>query len=370
MKIGILSLKYRSNFGGILQSLALQNVLLDMGHQVEIINYSSSIKESFFRRLIFRLSNLLFTKNIFAALVDKQKEQQKRIGKNSPNLIDNCEKVMARYLRRGRLLDENTISEYCKDYDCVIVGSDQIWNVTNAPKLIYFFDWKYSGKKIAYAACCVKKNLTFLNINKVGRLLRNFNSISVRDRLTQDFVTSASGIKPMVVADPTLLYNFDPLLEERLIPESYILTYILGEEIQGGNLSALEKIKSKCPANTKVVAVVIPSVSLEGTVGADLIIDDCDPLKWVNLIKYAEFVFTDSFHGVVFSLKYKKRFITYYSFAKRATRLTDLNERYDIGNVITHSSEIDDVLKRNHIPNYHKIEEHVIESKHYLSKIL
>ena len=117
MKIGILSLKYKVNFGGILQSVALQNVLEDMGHQTDIINYESRIKGGFLRRFIFRLSNLLLTDNIFASLQDKRKEQQKKIGKDSTNLIDNNEKFMAKYLRRGRLLDENSISEYCKRYD-------------------------------------------------------------------------------------------------------------------------------------------------------------------------------------------------------------------------------------------------------------
>ena len=188
--------------------------------------------------------------------------------------------------------------------------------------------------------------------------------------MSQGFVSSVIDIKPPIVADPTLLYDFNPLLQDRIIPEPYILTYILGDEINGGNLVALDFIKKNCGKNIKVVAVVIPSVSLAGTIGADIIIDDCDPLKWINLIKFAEFVYTDSFHGVVFSLKYKKRFLAYYSFVKRATRLIDLNERYDIGNIVTHSSEIEKVLEENHSPSFDKIEEHILESLKYLYQVL
>lgn len=370
MKIGILSLKYESNFGGILQSVALQNVLEKMGHQIEIINYSAIVKESKWHDFIFRIFNLLFTGNIFVSLKEKRKEQKKNTGKDSLALIENNEIFMSKNLHRSQLLNEFSISSYCKDFDCVIVGSDQVWSVTNASKLVYFFDWEYFGKKIAYSACSVNRQPAFLNRKKVKYLLNKFDAVSVRDEVTRNFVYSTSGINPIVVADPTLLFDFDPLLENRIIPEPYIVIYILGKELRGGNKLALESIKKRCTANTKVVAIIIPSVSIEGVTGADIVIDDCDPLRWINLIKYAEFVFTDSFHGVVFALKYRKRFLAYYSFAKRATRLLDLNDRYNIGNIVKDVSEVDVVLESNKIPDYDRIEEHIKDSINYLHTIL
>lgn len=366
MKIGILSLKYKTNYGGILQSLALQRTLESLGHEVEIINFSSTLKEGFIHRLIFRIFNLLFSKNIFATIKDSRKEQNKKTEKDPDTLIENCESFMNKYLNRGKLVDETTISAYCRGFDCIIVGSDQIWSVTNSSKLIYFFDWQFTGKKISYAACSVNKKPAFLNRPKIKRLLKTFNAVSVRDEVTRNFVLSTSETSPVIVSDPTFLYNFDSILDRRIIKDPYILTYILGDEIKGGNKMAIKEIKKKCPENTKVISIVIPSVSMAGADIADILIKDADPAKWINLIKFAEFIYTDSFHGVVFSIKYKKRFIGYYCYAKRATRLIDLNNRYDIGNIIDHSDKIKDILKADHKPNYIKIEEHIKESKQFL----
>lgn len=370
MKVGILSLKYSTNYGGILQSFALQQVIEELGHEAEIINYSSTIAESWLHRMTFRIFNLLFTKNIFTTIKDKKKENKKVTAKDPQELIDNNESFMRQHLKRGPLVNERTIEEYCKKFDCIIVGSDQIWSVTNASKLIYFFDWNFSGKKISYAACSVNKKPAFLNRFKIKRLLRHFDYLSVRDSVTEKFVFNTSGIHPQLVVDPTLMYNYDSLLEKRIIKEPYILTYILGDEIEGGNETALNLVKKKCPNGTKVVSIVIPSVSMAGVTGADIVINDADPLTWINLIKYADYVFTDSFHGVVFSLKYKKEFIAYYTFAKRATRLIDLDNRYKIGNIVTTAKEIEELLSKKNTPDYESIETHIVESKKYISKIL
>lgn len=370
MKIGILSLKYQTNYGGILQSFALQQVIEELGHEAEIINYSSTIRESWIHRIFFRIFNLLFTKNIFTTIRDKKKENKKITAKDPQELINNNESFMQKYLRRGVLVNENTIEENCKKYDCIIVGSDQIWSVTDASKLIYFFDWKFSGKKISYAACSVNRKPAFLNRLKIERLLNQFDSLSVRDVVTENFVFRTAGIHPPIVVDPTFMYNYDSLLGERIIKEPYVLIYILGDEITGGNKKALDIIKKKCPNGTKVVSIVIPSVSMAGIANADIVFNDADPLTWINLIKYADYVFTDSFHGVVFSLKYKKEFIAYYTFAKRATRLIDLDKRYKIGKIVTTTKEIEELLSQKKTPDYESIETHIIESKKYISKIL
>lgn len=370
MKIGILSLKYINNYGGILQSLALQEVLLKMGHEVEIINYERKHKEGFLKLILYRITDLLFNGKFLTAINDRRKERGNPKGCDSASLVVNNESFMNKYLKRSKIVCEDDIEIYANKFDCIIVGSDQIWSVTSQSKLIYFFDWEYKGKKIAYAACSVNKNPSFLNKIKIKRLLKKFDYISVRDELTYNFVYKTSNIIPNNVVDPTLLYNFSLLPNERIINEPYIFVYILGNEIDGGNLTAINFIKKYLGQHLKVVSVVIPSVSIAGKIGADYVFDDADPLKWINLIRNSEFIYTDSFHGVVFSLKYKKRFIAYYNFAKRATRLIDLKKKYQISNIIDKVEKIDDVFLKYNLPNYDSIERNIKESQKYLESII
>ena len=82
---------------------------------------------------------------------------------------------------------------------------------------------------------------------------------------------------------------------------------------------------------------------------ADKTFYDADPAKWLQLIKNADFVYTDSFHGVLFSLKYHKPFLAYYTEKMRATRFLDLGKRYDIDKFIVRN--VDEVEEKNSIEN-------------------
>lgn len=367
MKIGILSLKYTCNYGGILQSFALQEILKKFGYDVEIINYKSSHRDSKLHNLFFRLTNLFFSGNIISLLHDKKREKNKEVGSDSDELIKNNEVFMSSYLNRGKLVDEDSIIEYCHKFDCIIVGSDQIWSVTNSSFLVYFIDWKFKGEKIAFSACSVKKVPALLNRKKIRKALNSFDAVSVRDTTTAEFVRNTNGLYPIITTDPTLMYDFRPYIGERLIKERYILLYILGDEINGGNLNALDIIKRKLGINNlKVVSVILPSVSLVGKKGADLILDKCDPLMWLNLIFYAEFIFTDSFHGCMFSINFNKPFIGYYSYEKRATRLLDIKSRYNLKNIIRDITQLDKALDSSMQKDSLAIQQHVDFSLKFL----
>lgn len=370
MRIGILTLKYKNNFGGILQAIALQNVLQSKGNDVELINYQSTKKESLLHNFLFRVTNLLMSKNIIAVIKDKMKENHKYTGYDSEVFIMKNQEFMDKYLHKSNPVNEFSISDYCKKFDCIIVGSDQVWSVTNSSCLTYFFDWSFAGKKIAYAACSVNSNPAVLNRNKIRRLLRQFDAISVRDETTANFVAKMIKKKPFIAVDPTLLYDFSSFILPIKPKKDYILMYILGDEISGGNSCALEKVKLHYGETFDVISIVIPSVSLAGKKGADIIIDDCTPDQWINLIYHAKFVYTDSFHGCIFSLKFNKPFIGYYQYAKRSTRLLDIQKRYGLSNIVSNISHIDDALKYVSEKNDKAIQVHVQNSMSYIESII
>lgn len=342
-KIGLLTLNYQVNYGGILQLISLYQYLKFLGYDVEVINYKSFQKNSIIRKILLKITNLLWGGSFWNSIKDKIVEKKIPREKNSLELINRNKIYLDCNLKFTEEVNETSIEDIGKNYDVIIVGSDQIWSVTDANKLIYLFDWNYSGEKIAYAACSVKTKPSYLNKRKVKFLLKKFDKITVRDKTTYDFVYNSSKIKPTFVCDPTMLINHKDFIGAPMLNDEYIFVYILGDEIKGSHTSLLEKIKGEI-GNYKIVSSVIPNNSIVATKGADLVFDTCTPLEWLNLLYYAKFVVTDSYHGALFSIHYNKDFVAYYKSYKRATRLLDLASQYNLKkNFISNINELSNI---------------------------
>ena len=108
---------------------------------------------------------------------------------------------------------------------------------------------------------------------------------------------------------------------------------------------------------------------------ADEVIYDASPEMWLNLLRHAAFVYTDSFHGCMFSLKYNKQFIAYFAQESRASRLIDLRDRYKLDNaIISSASELHERMCLQKCVDYEitnvLISEHVESSKQFLKESL
>lgn len=343
MKIGILTLRYSVNFGGILQLVSLYNYLKEQGHDVYVISYKSKKKSSYLRKFLWRIFNFLGNRNFYSLIRDRFIDKNIPNRVNSKELITNNSLFQYDNLTFTKELDEDTIEENTKDFDAIIVGSDQVWSVTESQFLQFFIDWDFKGKKISYAACTVKERTSLLNRNKIKTLLKNFDSISVRDCTSYNFVKDLTELSPKITCDPSMLVNLVTNVGQPVIEGDYLFVYILGDEIAGGHLNALKRIKNEIGL-TKVVSVLIPSNSVVGENGADVVYDQCNPYEWLNLLFYSKFVFTDSFHGVMYSIHHHKNFVAYYRSFKRSTRLLDLSTRFLVSNnIISSVKELDEV---------------------------
>lgn len=332
MKVGILTMQYRKNYGGVLQAYALYKVIESLGYDVEHIDfrYSSVDNVHFVTRIVngfIRVVKLFRIKN---------KSRENKVRRDLPNEhIKVFSDFKKKYIKYSRPVYNDTIHEIINDYDCIVVGSDQIWNNVEGRYLYFFFDFKqaYNGKKIAYAPCAVFTNTPWYNRCKLSKLLKKFDAIGVRDNTTVKLVNNVSDLNPKVVLDPTCLYDFKEFSESKpIIQDDYIFAYILGSELRGGHKNIIDKICRKY-GNMKVVAAIIPDISLEVEKFANRIMYNASPSDWVNLIAHSKFVYTDSFHGCMFAMKYHKQFFAYYRDASRASRLRDIKYTYHIPNI-------------------------------------
>lgn len=334
MKIGILTFHYGSNYGGVLQCYALQCVLSKYGHRVEVINYKPNdrIKQFFivcrscfkrgvfdgFRSFVLYLKYSSECRNIFSAFSEK-------------------------YLNLTKQMSD-TYSLSLLEFDAVVVGSDQVWNRSQHKSPVYFLNWVNGRKckKYSYAACCGLNVIEDAYRKKIAEELIEFDRISVRSAETAGFVKELIGKSPTIVCDPTMLYDFNEFKFPRA--DKYILVYILGEDVSGGNITVIDAIRSKY-SGLDVYALLIGDRCANLCKWADKIFYNVSPDEWVSLFYNSSFIYTDSFHGSVFAMKFQKPFIAYYNDSITGKRFKDLASTYDMANIITDAKETIQLLE-------------------------
>lgn len=155
MKIGILTSPLKSNYGGILQNWALQQVLIKLGHKPITIDVypHPGIK-------IFILSTI---KSILLWFIPSHRRKFTRWNGERSSLFDNFvrERIVTSHLCRYYTM--SIVKEY--ELDALIVGSDQVWrpryNVRTLPDMFLRFAHSFKGRKIAYAASFGVNNWEF-----------------------------------------------------------------------------------------------------------------------------------------------------------------------------------------------------------------
>lgn len=377
MKIGILTMVYEYNYGGILQCMALQNLLSESGHNVEVIKYVPTKRSTIihkFKQVLFSLSCRELSNIIKKHIGYKHKRKDtkyefsqlfirnKHFIKCNINYTEECNEGNI-----GKLIQKNK-------YEAVIIGSDKIWGGIGQEKLIYFGEWEplFKGILISYAACSSRDKIPYYNKKKIEKLLDRFTYLSVRDGHTKDLFKCLTTKEINIVCDPTLLYDFHFKMD-RAFGKPYLLIYVLGDEIKGGHKAIIDIIKKRYNIQ-RIIAIVLPHHSIDVVKYADEVVCDATPDEWTCLIKNATFIYTDSFHGVVFSLKYRKQFVGYYKELARATRLLELKNNYQLDNIISSSSDyIEDCITisdEKYEVIHLAIEENRQKSVSYLTKAL
>ncbi len=226
----------------------------------------------------------------------------------------------------------------------VVCGSDQIWapNVFNP---VYMLDFVPDDiPKISYAASIGLNEIPDDLVGTYQKLLSRFQSISVREKQGAQLLDQRCGIKSEVVLDPTLLVNADhwKKLEKKINrKDKYIFCYFLNKH---------HRYKGAVQAYTKRrgIAVIGCSANPEDASWMTILGNDIGPCEFLWLIHHAEAVFTDSYHGTIFSLLYHKPFVTFERFESsdkicQNSRIYQLDDHFCLSQRIirvTHDTEI------------------------------
>jgi hypothetical protein len=310
-KIGILSVQ-NHNYGSILQAYALQTFLEGMGYQTEIIRYQKTniIKQA--SRLLYR-PLLIATvkakwKNIYCKLF--QRELQSTVLQSREHAF--C-KFVDEYLSFSEVFKgRRDLIEGCVQYDCFVLGSDQVWNPMNIGS--DFFTMTFvpeNKKKIAYAPSFGVSRIPKSQKKATAAYLQRIDYISVRERDGVKIVRELTSRDVPQVVDPTILLNktvWDEKKGERIVIKDYIFCYFISANKTYRNFA------KRLSKRTGLSIVSIPHVDeyVKADVGfGDILLCDIGPLEFINLISHASYVCTDSFHGSVFATLYERPFFTF-----------------------------------------------------------
>lgn len=324
-RIGVITWHYYSNFGSALQAYALQETVKKMGYKVKIINYRNLKfgKISNIKELIKKLANGILGTHFN---IDYRSFQDKY------------------YIQTKLIQDEKKLPQLAKKFDIFICGSDQIWapNVFNP---VYMLDFvPKEKKKISYAASIGLDDLSPKCAEEYSRLLAEFYAVSVREKAGADLLKEKCGINAVTVLDPTLLICADQWkrMEKNVAYDSekkYIFCYFLNEE---HNYSGVVKEF----AQKNGYDIIGFSVNKDDIKWMQIV--NIGPCGFLWLIHNASVVFTDSYHGTVFSLLYHKPFMTFERFDKddpicQNSRIYQLKDCFGLEGMILNVANIDEI---------------------------
>jgi hypothetical protein len=220
------------------------------------------------------------------------------------------------------------LQELAYDYSAFLVGSDQLWRTDSVEHGYYTLEWvPDSIKKVAYSTSIGVKKIPWFQVEKNKRFMNRFDSMALREQSACDLVKSLTGRTVEVVLDPTLLFNGQEWLgiqdQEPIVKDKYIFCYLLGTNPM--HRKEIKRISREC--GCKIVALLhLDDYNPEDENFADIALY-VGPREFLNLIRNAEMIFTDSFHCSVFSILYHKNFFTFSRFAENAKQST--NTRID-----------------------------------------
>lgn len=297
-RIGILTFHDVINYGAVLQAYALQRYLRESGHDVQIINYRPpyfirQYKYSMRLRWNSPLKSLRnFVYGVFwgirVTLLQKKLFSDFRIA----------------YLKTTQ--EVFSFEDLSNAFDVIIVGSDQVWNPSitgNCFDPIFWADFLPAIKKISYAASAGDYTFSHEEEIIIKKFLRNFFTISVReDKLAERLLSLATGIPIYSVNDPAFLLPvkcWNELTTQCPVKEKYVACYNKKYD------KNIKKIAKWIAHQINATVIYFPSFDAPCIGNHSLKVGPQEFLTWM---KHADFIVTNSFHGVVFSIIFNRDF--------------------------------------------------------------
>lgn len=294
MKIAILSMQRVLNVGSVLQAYSLRSILHELG--AESVDFLD-IEET---RVLPSKKNIQESDD-YEQAADYSKSVAQRVKNGLVYRLSKYNKHLLRQFMKNVLkLDENTVAG---TYDCVVIGSDEVFNHARGINLQLHGEVSSAKKCISYAASCGSAQVQDIypeHLPCIKEAMKNFAAVSVRDAATQDYVSSMYDGKIERHLDPVLVGPLRERPHSPVLLKNYLLVYAYGLRIR--IKKEIDAIRAFAKAkNLKIVAVGGSQVWCDMYIPAT-------PFRVLDYFHYADYVVTDTFHGTIFSVINQKKF--------------------------------------------------------------
>jgi len=361
-KIGILTFHRAINYGAVLQAFALQEFVMNNFHayDVEIINFYTDVQDISY--MSYKAINNKFKRMLVSTLFHYYGIQNKK---------DKFDSFLYKYLKLSkRYSDATDFVIEPPQYDIYIVGSDQVFNPKNRYREVYYLNFdKKENKKVSYAASLGVDHYEENEEIIIKKYLSDFDAISCREKQGVNAIEKL-GFRAEFMCDPVFLLDVNSWISKLSLdkikldfPKKYIFVY----DLNGG-----DRLIRKAKELSKVTE--LPIYCLTGNLlqryGIKHIYYNLSPEEFLFCIKNSTFVVTDSFHGTVLSIIFKREFYSFIAVKNTASRIYSILEDLNLNNRI--------IRDETQIPigfiDYSNIDEIIsskqCEAKQFLTKIM
>ncbi len=309
-KVLLVTLYVNHNYGNIFQRLALSRIIESSGFAVtHLCNVTPPPKQPASRIIKAFIKKAI--KRVLALLGVQKYRKQYRNERMSRTIISVFTKYQEHHIpstSRIYMTFQEALSADSSEwagYNYAVTGSDQVWhNWSRTPEELeyYYLSFMPPEKRLCYAPSFGFSEFPEGDTELHKNGLAGFERVSCREQEMLSMIKSISGKDAELVLDPTLLLNAEQwrafsAKPDYDVPEKYVLCYFLGEKTP------------EYQAAIREAAGGLPVISLYDR--------DCrryhltDPGGFLWLIDHADFVCTDSFHGIAFSVNFGKNFLAF-----------------------------------------------------------
>lgn len=307
--IGLAVVTYKDNPGSALQTYATQYAIRKLGYDVKVFDISG-ISRSIQMRKIFYYMSRFFSKDEREYVIRNAKSKK---AKNSN--VTYAENMRIRHEEYKKFYSDKLnffpvassweqLSGQSKECDAVVVGSDQLWGAANIAAKYFTLEFvPESVKKIAYSTSFGTPVLPIQLHAHTKKFINRMKRVSVRETTGQKIIKEITNRDVPVVCDPTMLLTAEEWMEiqdkKPFAEGDYILCYLMGDNPE--QRAFVKRLKKQ--TGYRIIGLLHGSTYISSDESfADESPYNVGPGEFINLIRNAKYMCTDSFHGCVFSI--------------------------------------------------------------------
>lgn len=316
-KVGLCMAYTGTNYGQLLQAFATQYMIEKLGFETEILEYRKTVTD----RIPSSIGEIAGLVKIMIRVVREKSadvEESDSIHRKNKEERQNAADWFRKNYLHGFVSCKgyNALTQHSKELFAVVVGSDQLWLPEVSFNEFYTLRFAAPGvRRVSYATSLGVTNYPEYCKKAARDYWRKIDYLSVREEQGKKLINDICEVPVKVVVDPTYLISRNEWLEiipqKDIVKKGYVLCYFLGDNIEAKEkaveyatnkgLRTVSILSDECDANDDIMSEIVT-----GKTATD----------FINLIRNADCIFTDSFHGLAFSVINEKQFFVSYRIRK------------------------------------------------------